>query len=128
MEETLLQSIYEWFKKFSPYILVGTIGAVVHRLRNNMPLRTFISSVIISILVSLSVGVVCQEYTELKDNVIFVLCGISGTFSKLLLDEIEEIIADLSVFARQRMGLKDKSKKEDNKEFDQGGQDIPDER
>ena len=102
----LSQVLYEWFKKFSPYILIGTIGAIVHRLRNHMTFKQFIGSVFISILVSLSVGVVCQQYTVLSDDIIFVLCGVSGTFSKLLLDEVEEILADLHLFVRQKLGIK----------------------
>ena len=113
-------------KNSVPYILVGSIGAIVHRLRTEMTWRTFLSSLFISILVSLSVGVVCQEYTTLSDDVIFVLCGISGTFSKLLLDELEEIIADLSLYFRERFVIK--RTKDNNENGNQGGQDIPDER
>ena len=105
MEELFL-IIYNWFKKFSPYILVGAIGAIVHRFRTKMSWNQFFASVFISVLVSLSVGVVCQEYTLLKNDVIFVLCGISGTFSKHILDELEEIVGDLLVYIRGRLGIK----------------------
>jgi ABC-type uncharacterized transport system permease subunit len=110
--EELSQVVYDWFKKFSPYILVGAIGAVVHRLRTEMTWKQFAGSLFISVLVSLSVGIVSQEYTILGDDIIFVLCGISGTFSKLLLDEIEEIIADLSTFFKEKF-LNKKSSDED---------------
>tara|TARA_R110000803_G_scaffold78075_5_gene143157 strand:+ start:4891 stop:5244 length:354 start_codon:yes stop_codon:yes gene_type:complete len=106
--EEVFSGMYEWFKKFSPYVLVGTIGAIVHRLRTEMSWKQFLASVFIAILVSLSVGIVAQEYTVFSDDVIFILCGISGTFSRLLLDELEEIISDLSEFVRQRLGMKKK--------------------
>ena len=99
------QLIYDWFKRFSPYILVGAIGALVHRLRNKMSWKQFSGALFISMLVSLSVGVVCQEYTLLKDDVIFVLCGISGAFSKHLLDELEEVILNLSAYVRKKLGI-----------------------
>jgi len=102
--------IYDWFKRFSPYILVGALGAIVHRLRVGMTWKKFVGSVFISILVSLSVGVVCKEYTNLKDDVIFVLCGISGVFSKHLLDELEEMITDISSEVKRRIGIKNKDK------------------
>lgn len=108
--DELFQILYDWFKRFSPYILVGAVGAVVHRLRTEMTWKEFGGSLFVSVLVSLSVGVVAQEYTLLKDDVIFVLCGISGTFSKLLLDELEEIIADLSVFFKDWIGRFTKKK------------------
>jgi hypothetical protein len=106
--EELIQSLYEWIKRFSPFILVGTVGAVVHRIRNNMTLRQFLGSIFISVLVSLSVGVVCREYTALQDGAIYVFCGLSGTFSKLILDELEEILGDLSEYVRVKLKLKDK--------------------
>ena len=85
--EELLAPVVVWLKKFAPFLLMGTIGAIVHRLRTDMSIRQFVASVIIAVLVSLSVGVVAQEYTILSDNIIFILCGVSGTFSKLILDE-----------------------------------------
>ena len=107
--EDLFASIYDWFKRFSPYILVGTVGALIHKFRTKMAWKRFPASLFISAFVSLSVAVVCQEYTLLKNDVIFVLCGISGTFSKHLLDELEEIISDLSIYIRERLGIKKNS-------------------
>lgn len=112
--EDFFQVIYEWFKKFSPYILVGTAGAIVHRLRTSMTFKQFVGSVFISILVSLSVGVVSKQYTILSDDVIYILCGVSGTFSKLLLDQVEEIIEDLSLFVKQKLGIKTPPSDEDS--------------
>ena len=103
------QLTYNEFKKISPYVLVGAVGAVVHRLRTEMTWKQFLGSLVISILVSLSVGVVAQEYTTLEDDIIFILCGVSGTFSKLLLDELEEILSDLSLYFRHKMGIERKS-------------------
>ena len=115
MEEGFFEGIYNWFKRFAPYILVGALGAIVHRLRVGMTWKKFIGALFISILVSLSVGVVCKEYTPLKTDVIFVLCGISGAFSKHLLDELEEIISELSGYVKRRLGLKEKN--QENKDI-----------
>ena len=81
-----------------------------------MKWKQFLSSVFIAMLVSLCVGIVCQEYTKLHEDVIYVLCGISGTFSKLLLDEIEEIIGDASLWFRQRFGIKKEPQDDDSEE------------
>ena len=88
--------IFERIKKYSVFITAGAIGAIIHRLRTHMSFKQFISSIIISIFVALSVGIICKDYFELNENVIFVLCGVSGTFSKIILDEIEEIISNIS--------------------------------
>lgn len=83
----------DFLKKFSPYILGGAIGSVIHRMRTKMDLITFFKSVVMSVFISICVGIVCKEYLGItNDNIIFVFCGISGTFSNVILDEIEQIL------------------------------------
>ena len=119
--EEILNSIYEWFKKFSPFILVGIVGAIVHRVRSKQTKwKGFGGAMFISILVSLSVGVVASEYTHLKDGVIYILCGISGTFSQLILNELEEAITDLSEAIKARFGVR--------KDKEQNDKNVPDNR
>lgn len=89
----VLQAINYISSRFLGYILGGMFGAVILRLRTNMNFKQFLGAIIISVFVSTSTGIVCKDYFEIKqDNVIFVLCGISGAFSKIILDELEEII------------------------------------
>lgn len=94
--EQVLDLLIEQMKKYSPFIVAGAVGATIHRLRTKMSLKKFIISVVISIFVAFSVGVVCRDYFKLQETIIFVLCGISGTFSNSILDEIEEIIKNFS--------------------------------
>ncbi len=98
--EDILQSIMPYLKKYTPLVLGGIIGAIIHRMRTAMSIIQFLASLIVSMFVALSVGIVSQEYFELKDTVIFVLCGVSGVFSKALLDEIEEIIKSASIIIK----------------------------
>lgn len=112
--EEIINSVVQFFtdnvKKFSPYILGGAIGAIIHRLRTQMSWKQFLGSVIISIFVALSVGIVCKDYFKIEeDTVIFVLCGVSGTFSKAILDELEEIIKSASNIIKTRYGAKSES-------------------
>lgn len=102
--EELIEFLIEHTKKYSPFIVGGAIGAVIHRLRTQMSLRQFLGSVVVSIFVAISVGIVCQEYFELSNSVINVLCGIAGTFSKAILDEIEEIIKSASGIVKSKFG------------------------
>lgn len=112
----LLQAINYISSRFLGYILGGMFGAVILRLRTNMNFKQFLGAIVISVFVSTSTGIVCKDYFEIKqDNVIFVLCGISGAFSKIILDEIEEIIKYAGDIIKIRLGGK---AKEENKDLE----------
>ena len=106
MEEKIIIFLTEIGEKYGPAIVAGSVGAVIARLRKKMSPRQFIGSVIISIFVSISVGVVAKDYLLIKqESLINILCGISGVFSKTILDELEEIIKNLSDIAKARLGI-----------------------
>ena len=106
MEEKIITFLTGIGEKYGPAIVAGSVGAVIARLRKKMSPRQFIGSVIISIFVSISVGVVAKEYLLIKqESLINILCGISGVFSKTILDELEEIIKDLSNIVKIRLGI-----------------------
>ena len=106
MEEKIITFLTGIGEKYGPAIIAGSVGAVIARLRKKMSPRQFIGSVIISIFVSISVGVVAKDYLLIKqESLINILCGISGVFSKTILDELEEIIKDLSDIVKIRLGI-----------------------
>lgn len=106
MEEKIITFLTGIGEKYGPAIVAGSVGAVIARLRKKMSPRQFIGSVIISIFVSISVGVVAKDYLLIKqESLINILCGISGVFSKTILDELEEIIKDLSNIVKIRLGV-----------------------
>ena len=106
MEEKIITFLTGIGEKYGPAIVAGSVGAVIARLRKKMSPRQFIGSVIISIFVSISVGVVAKDYLLIKqESLINILCGISGVFSKTILDELEEIIKDLSSIVKVRLGI-----------------------
>ena len=106
MEEKIITFLTGIGEKYGPAIVAGSVGAVIARLRKKMSPRQFIGSVIISIFVSISVGVVAKDYLLIKqESLINILCGISGVFSKTILDELEEIIKDLSNIVKVRLGV-----------------------
>lgn len=96
MNINIMETLTAFTTKYGFFILGGAIGSVIHRLRNKMPLKRFISSIIISIFVGLSTGIICRDYFHLQESIAYVLCSISGVFSELILDEIQEIIKKLS--------------------------------
>lgn len=107
----MLEYILNKIESYSPYIVGGAIGALIHRLRNQMTLKEFAASILVSIFVSVSVGVVCKDYFQVEqENIIFVLCGMSGTFSKVILDEIQEILGLASDVFKEKLGLGKKPK------------------
>ena len=106
MEEKIITFLTGIGEKYGPAIVAGSVGAVIARLRKKMSPRQFIGSIIISIFVSISVGVVAKDYLLIKqESLINILCGISGVFSKTILDELEEIIKDLSNIVKIRLGI-----------------------
>lgn len=106
MEEKIITFLTGIGEKYGPAIVAGSVGAVIARLRKKMSPRQFIGSVIISIFVSISVGVVAKDYLLIKqESLINILCGISGVFSKTILDELEEIIKNLSDIVKVRLGI-----------------------
>lgn len=106
MEEKIITFLTGIGEKYGPAIVAGSVGAVIARLRKKMSPRQFIGSVIISIFVSISVGVVAKDYLLIKqESLINILCGISGVFSKTILDELEQIIKDLSNIVKIRLGV-----------------------
>ena len=106
MEEKIITFLTGIGEKYGPAIVAGSVGAVIARLRKKMSPRQFIGSVIISIFVSISVGLVAKDYLLIKqESLINILCGISGVFSKTILDELEQIIKDLSNIVKIRLGI-----------------------
>jgi hypothetical protein len=75
-----------------------------------MSLTTFLKSVVLSVFISICVGIVCKDYLKIaNENIIFVFCGMSGTFSKIILDELEQIIKLASVYVKAKIGLTKKT-------------------
>jgi hypothetical protein len=102
----LFDNIMDFIKKFNPYILGGAIGSVIHRMRTEMSLTAFLKSVVMSIFISTCVGIACKDYLMIQnENIIFMACGLSGAFSKLILDEIEQILKLASVCAKSKLGI-----------------------
>ncbi len=98
--------VWDFMKKFSPYIIGGVIGSIIHRLRTDMSFVTFLKTLGLSVFVSICAGIVCKDYFNVaNENVIFVCCGISGAFSKYILDEIEQIIKLGSVWVKSKIGI-----------------------
>jgi len=103
-------SFIDFIKKLNPFLLGGAIGAIIHRMRNEMSWSAFFKSVVMSMFISFCVGVFCKDYLDVKnDNIIFVACGLSGAFSKIILDEFEQILKLASVYAKVKLGINKKT-------------------
>lgn len=102
--QELFDYTFDFMKKFSPYILGGAIGSIIHRMRTEMTWIAFLKSVVVSIFISVCVGIACKDYLNItNENIVFAFCGLSGVFSKLILDEIEQIIKLASVYVRSKI-------------------------
>ncbi len=104
-----MEYITEILNKYTPHIIGGFIGSVINRIRTKMTWIQFLGSIVIAIFLAIFVGIVLKDYVGVeKDSLIFSACGIVGTFSKILLDEIEEIIGMISEFVRKKF-IKDEN-------------------
>lgn len=108
----MLEQINSIAKEYGFFVIGGAIGAIIHRLRNQMSLKRFLASIIISMFVSFCVGVVARDYFQLKESLIYVLCGISGVFSNGILDELEEVLKYFSEAAKLKFGITDTPKED----------------
>lgn len=105
--------------KYGGYVIGGLIGAIVHRLRNTMSFKRFLSVLAISAFVGFCVGVLLKNYLNASDEVIFVACSVSGVFSKDILDEIQELISYASLFVKKKAKIEDKKPTDTNKETEE---------
>ncbi|WP_139959162.1 phage holin family protein [Flavicella sediminum] len=91
--------------KYGGFIVGGLIGAIVHRVRNTMSFRAFLGVLFVSAFVGLCVGILLKNYLNAPDEVVFVVCSISGVFSKDILDEIQQVISYISVFIKNKANI-----------------------
>ncbi len=104
----ILNDSYNFLKQYTPYIIGGAIGSVINRMRNEMSLLQFIKSTTMSIILAVFVGISCKDYFGVKtENLIFMFCGISGAFSKYILDEFESIIKLSSIYVKSKINKND---------------------
>jgi hypothetical protein len=78
----MIEFLNEIARKYDLFVIGGAIGAIIHRLRNKMTFKRFLSSVAISMFVALCTGVVARDYFNLQESIVYVLCGVSGVFSE----------------------------------------------
>lgn len=105
-------TVSEFLKPYVIYISGGSMGAILRVFRFKMSFKEIIGSVIISIFVGFSFGILAEEYLKItKPEIIYIICSISGTFSKIILDEIEEIIKYISDFVKSYLNTKVNRKK-----------------
>ena len=98
---------FEFLKHYVIYISGGSMGALLRVFRFKMSFKEIIGSVVISIFVGFSFGILAEEYLKInKPEIIYIICSISGTFSKIILDEIEEIIKSVSDFTKSYLNTK----------------------
>lgn len=97
------------FEKYGLFVLGGAIGAIIHRLRKKMTIKKFLASVVISMFVSLCAGISCRHYLKIPEELIYVICGLSGVFSEAILDEIESVIHMLPDALKSKLGVHDNS-------------------
>jgi hypothetical protein len=108
MANKMEEQIVEIAKKYGFFVIGGAIGAVVHRLRAKMSWSRFACSVVISMFVALCVGIVARDYFNITESVVYAMCGMSGVFSEIILDEIQESLQLLPDWLRSKLRIKER--------------------
>lgn len=111
--------IKDFISKYGFFIVGGSIGAIIHRLRYKMTLSRFIKFLFIAIITALSAGIIAKEVFNLSETVCYVVCGIFGAFSEQILDEIEEFIKSLSDIAKKKLGYEETENNNHKKEIEE---------
>lgn len=93
-------------ERYGGFVVGGLVGAIVHRIRNAMGFCKFLGVLFISAFVGFCVGVMMKNYLNPPVEVMFVACSISGVFSKDILDEIQQIIKNISDFVKSKLKTK----------------------
>ena len=108
----LFDAISEFLKPYVIYISGGAMGAILRVFRFKTSFKDIVGSVLISVFVGFSFGILSEEYFGInKPEIVYIICSVSGTFSKIILDEVEEIIKGVSTFIKSYLENKVKIKK-----------------
>lgn len=102
------EQVVDIAKRYGFFVIGGAVGAVVHRLRSKMSWKRFAGSVVISMFVALCVGIVARDYFSIKESVVYAMCGMSGVFSEIILDEIQESLQLLPDWLRTKLRIKER--------------------
>ena len=91
-----MEVIKIWFlnfaDKFGLFVIGGLIGAVIHRLRNQMSIKRFIATLVTSAFVGVVVGIALRNYLKLNEEITFAFVSTAGVFSKDIIDIINDIV------------------------------------
>lgn len=98
MKEILIK-VLEWIEQHDLYILLtGLVGTIIQSARNKLSFLDFFKLLILSCFFGYATYKTLINYTELPiDIIIIICCGFSG-FSKILFDEVEEVVKKISDF------------------------------
>lgn len=91
--------ILEWIGQHDLYIaLTGLIGTIIQSARAKMSFFDFFKLLLLSCFFGYAIFKTLLNYTDLPiDIIIIICCGFSG-FSKVVFDELEEVLKNLSEF------------------------------
>jgi len=103
----LLINALEWLEKAgAPFVIGGLIGGIIQRMRKRMSFWKFVNSLVIAMFVGWTIGSVLTEWFDLPDKIIYAACALSGVFSEDLLNEVEKLVKNLSVFVKSFINKK----------------------
>lgn len=103
----ITQYIEKFFYNYGFFIIGGSIGAIIHRMRVKMSPLRFVKFLVIAVILALSAGIVCRDIFHLPETTIYVICGIFGAFSEEILDEIEKLVKSFSRIAKKKFGVEE---------------------
>lgn len=82
-------------------VVFGILGAIIAGIRKKMKAKDFVINIITSAFVAWVVGAILGHYMEVSNEVIYALCGLSGHFSDVLLEEIKKVFQSISEYVKK---------------------------
>jgi len=83
-------------EKYAPFLIAGATGAIINRLRKGkVTFKRFVNQIFISAFLAWCLGVSLQYWLEIPNQVIYAIVSLSGMFSEIILDELEEISSNI---------------------------------
>ena len=83
-------------EKYAPFLIAGAVGAIINRLRKGkMTFKRVVNQILISAFLAWCLGVSLQYWLKIPNPVIYAFCSLSGMFSEIILDELEEVAGNI---------------------------------
>ena len=102
MNSPWLELYEKFFDRIGLPIIVAVVGAMIHTFRtkdnpgSKLTFLSFFMLIVINISLVVTIGIVAEDYFDLKSRIVWVISGLACTFSTYILNLLQYIIQDIA--------------------------------